>query len=186
MAERLTVVPDAITAGTSVEMTLTYADYPADGGWTLALLFNGPTANQLSVAGLTNGKSFNVTLSAANTVTLGTAAPPDGLGLHWTARLTNGTDIKDADEGDLLVYPDPTTAGAYHSQAEKDLTAIRAVLNGRITSDIEAYQIAGRAVTKIPIRDLIALRDSLERRVDAEKRPGIMGPTVLPRFVSTS
>ena len=43
------------------------------------------------------------------------------------------------------------------SHNKKMLDAIEAVLEGRITSDVEAYQIAGRQITKISITELEAL-----------------------------
>lgn len=189
VATRLTEVPGRINAGSSVELTLGWADYPADGGWSLKLYFNGPSANSVTIEGgsvVPNGKNFDVDISGANTATMGTSAPADGIGLKWIARLTKGSEIKDADEGDIIVDPNPATAGAYQSQAEKDLAAVNAVISGRITSDVESYQIGGRAVTKMGIRDLLALRSSLEAQVEAGKRGGSFGPTVLPRFVATS
>jgi hypothetical protein len=189
MASRLTEVPERINAGTSVELTLGYPDYPADDGWTLVLYFNGTTANSVTINGadvVANGKNFDVTITAAKTSTMGTGAPADGSGLKWIARVTKGSIIKDADEGDVIVDPDPATAGAYQSQAEKDLAAINAVIAGRITSDLESYQIGGRALTKTPLKNLLVLRSSLEARVNAEKRGGAFGPAVLPRFMPIS
>lgn len=44
------------------------------------------------------------------------------------------------------------------THAETMLQAIEAVLEGRITADIEQYSIAGRQITKIPVEELIKLR----------------------------
>lgn len=43
------------------------------------------------------------------------------------------------------------------THAETMKTAIEAVLEGRITSDIESYAIDGRQITKIPIQELTRL-----------------------------
>src|SRR6185503_14924678 len=99
MASRLTAIPDRINAGTSVEMTLGWSDYPADAGWTLKLHFSGPSANQVVIENaeiVQNGKMFDVTISAAKTTTMGAGAPSDGQRLHWAARVTNGALVKDA------------------------------------------------------------------------------------------
>jgi len=48
------------------------------------------------------------------------------------------------------------------------LAAIEAVLEGRITADVEAYTIAGRQITKIPIEQLLVLRDRYKSEVAAE------------------
>ena len=176
MATRLTAVPDRINAGTSVELTLGYTDYPADGGWTLKVYFNGPTANQVVIENaevVANGKMFDVSISAAKTTTMGTGAPANGLGLHWVARVTKTGVVKDADEGDIIVDPDPATAGAYQSQAEKELITVNAAITARLAGNgIESYQIAGRAATYYSLTDLYSIRSSLESIVNAQKRPG--------------
>ena len=56
------------------------------------------------------------------------------------------------------------------SHAKTMLDAIEAVLEGRITSDIEQYQIAGRQITKIPIRELKDLRQEYLSEYKKEQR----------------
>jgi hypothetical protein len=55
------------------------------------------------------------------------------------------------------------------SHAVKMLDAIEAVLEGRITSDVEQYSIAGRQITKIPISELLILHDRYKAAVAQEK-----------------
>lgn len=55
------------------------------------------------------------------------------------------------------------------SHARTMLGAIEAVLEGRITSDMEQYLIAGRQVTKIPISELIVLHSKYKRDVAREE-----------------
>ena len=45
------------------------------------------------------------------------------------------------------------------------ISAIETVISGRISSDVESYQIAGRSITKIPITELIPLRKELKREL---------------------
>lgn len=56
------------------------------------------------------------------------------------------------------------------THAETMLQAIEAVLEGRITADIEQYTIAGRSITKIPIEQLIKLHSHYAILVKLEKR----------------
>jgi hypothetical protein len=176
VATRLTEIPDRINAGTSAELTLGWSDYPADGGWSLSLYFNGPAANSVVINGadvVANGKVFDVTISATKTGTMGTAAPPDGIGLHWVARLTSGSLVKDVQEGDIIVDPDPVTAGAYQSQAEKELAQCNTVILARLNgSALDSWAIGSREGKYMPLQDLTALRASLEARVASEKTPG--------------
>lgn len=46
------------------------------------------------------------------------------------------------------------------THAETMLAKIEAVLEGRLDSDVESYTIAGRQITKIPVTELLALRDT--------------------------
>ena len=55
------------------------------------------------------------------------------------------------------------------NHASTMLTAIESVLEGRITSDIENYSIAGRQITKIPITELLVLRDRYKSEVQSEE-----------------
>ena len=58
---------------------------------------------------------------------------------------------------------------ADQTHAEIMLAKIEAVLEGRITADIENYQIAGRQITKIPIAELLVLRDRYRVEVKNQK-----------------
>jgi hypothetical protein len=58
---------------------------------------------------------------------------------------------------------------ARDTHASRMLTAIEAALEGRITSDMEQYSIAGRQITKIPVNELLVLRDKYKAEVQAEE-----------------
>lgn len=55
------------------------------------------------------------------------------------------------------------------SHATTMLAAIEAVLEGRIDSDVESYQIAGRQITKIPFSELREMRDYYKSEASREK-----------------
>jgi len=55
------------------------------------------------------------------------------------------------------------------SHNKKMLDAIEAVLEGRVTSDVEAYQIAGRSITKISITELKDLHAYYLGKVNQEE-----------------
>lgn len=54
------------------------------------------------------------------------------------------------------------------THAETMLANIEAVLEGRITSDVESYTIAGRQITKIPITELLTMRDKYRAERNGE------------------
>ncbi|AKU43294.1 hypothetical protein RCCRONUS_5 [Rhodobacter phage RcCronus] len=79
--------------------------------------------------------------------------------------------------GAFRVWPDLTTGGDTRSQARRLLDAINAVLEKRITKDVENYSIEGRALTRTPLEVLRSTRARLMREVAAEDaaaagRPG--------------
>jgi hypothetical protein len=55
------------------------------------------------------------------------------------------------------------------SKAETTLVAIDAVLEGKATADLQAYTVAGRAVTKMSVEDLLRLRARYLTLVQHEK-----------------
>lgn len=72
------------------------------------------------------------------------------------------------------------------THAYRMVTAIEAVLEGKVTADVASYSIAGRSITKIPIVELIELREKYRKEFENEvlafrgkKKP----KRVLNRFV---
>ena len=52
---------------------------------------------------------------------------------------------------------------------------VEAALAGRLTSDIQSYQIAGRSVNKIPISELLQIRGRLRAAIWRQNNPGQLG-----------
>ena len=80
-----------------------------------------------------------------------------------------------------------TAASDQRTHAEKSLALIEAALEGRWTSDVQAYQIHGRALTKIPVLELKKLRTQYRMEVWRERNPGKPFPGMqvtftLPRY----
>jgi len=75
------------------------------------------------------------------------------------------------------------------THAQTMLAAIEAVLEGRITADIEQYSIAGRSITKIPIAELLKLRSYYkaeavrEQRADMISSGEVLSTNVRVRFI---
>jgi hypothetical protein len=74
------------------------------------------------------------------------------------------------------------------STVKKTLDAIEAVLEGRASQDIMTYSIAGRQIAKIPIPDLLKLRDYYKREYASEQKAEALangigtGGKILARF----
>ena len=172
-----------------------HADYPNSESWTLEYDFVGVgillVAN-ITIAFQTSGDDQDhwlVTVAAATT-----AAIDDGRydlfkrfvgsGTHAGRTETIGRDGKlGGAPFSVSVREDPrvATAGLFQSHAEKTLALINTALEGRLTKDFESYQIAGRSISKIPVRDLYALRSRYAAAVRQE-RTGRIGRKVEVEF----
>lgn len=173
--QTLTQIPDQIEAGTSVEYTRSYTDFPANGGWTLKLHLKGAGAVDKDAVAV--GKDFKVTLTALETAGLVAGD------YEWRERVTDGTQVLTAAEGRLEILPDigAAAAGAIQSWEEKALAMVEKVIayksgagvtSGRLSADILEYEIAGRRVVKHDLLELLRIRDSLKSRIRARLHPG--------------
>lgn len=179
-SEFLSYIPALITAGTTVKFQRSFADYPASDGWSYTFYLTGPT-NLNVTAQVVNGV-FEVTLSATNTASL-TAGT-----YRYSGIVDKGGEKFEAERGVLEVQMDYTTAtaGAAQTHEEKTLSVIEAALSGRLTSDLESYQIAGRAVNKIPVKELLQLRGHYKALVWRQRNPGSVGVPVAVHFGSAN
>ena len=126
------------------------------------------------IAATASGASFSITLTAA--ITAGLAAGT----YQWSERVTKSGESYDAASGLVVVQANIATAiaGDLQSWEEKALVVVDAALLGRLTSDQQAFSIAGRAVTKIPITELLSIRTSLVAAVRSQRTPGKFGTSV--------
>jgi hypothetical protein len=159
MSTTLTAPPESLAGGTTLAYRRSHTAYPADQGWALELFVVGPEA--LRVAGVAAGSDFDVTLTAVET-----GALPAGT-YSWVERVTKGSEVYDAARGVIAITPNLATAGpgSLLSWEEKTLPIVEAAIAGQLTSGIADYQIGGRSVSKIPLKELIPLRSKLQDAV---------------------
>jgi hypothetical protein len=173
----LTAIPALLDAGTACTVRLAPEDYLASEGWVLTFHAQGRAA--LHVAAAADGDEHVLELSAADTATLISGR------YRWsvTAARVVGEDTEGpfpVAGGALLVRPDlaTATAGSLENPDEKALRMIRAVLEGRITADVEAYSLPdGNAVTGTPIESLVKLEAKYRRRIYRRNHPGMFAGT---------
>lgn len=55
------------------------------------------------------------------------------------------------------------------SFAEQMLLKVESLLLGKVDKDAQSYTVAGRSITKMPITELVQLRDKLKAEVEQEK-----------------
>lgn len=175
--ETLYALPASFNAGTSVTYYRAPADYPVADGWTLTLHLAG--AKRLDVTATQSGSYHQVTLTAEETakLTRGTYT--------WVERVSKGSEVYDHATGTVDVGLNLATAGDGDAQTENEvlLALVNARLRGRLTADMEAYTIRGRAISKIPFEQLRKFQTQLETAVAQERNPGTFSRPVSFRFV---
>lgn len=145
-------LPAEITAGLDFQAVVDLRDYPATE-WTARVLLRGPKSIDLTATADGNAHAF-----AADAAT--TAAWPPGA--YWySLRVSKGSNVLEADKGQLTVLPD--LAGAQdgfdgRTQNQIALDAINAVIAKRATMDQQRYTINNRELWRTPIADLLKLR----------------------------
>ena len=153
-------MPLSFAAGTTVKLTLSSAEYPADAAWTAKLYVAGRSVI-VPVVGVASGADFTFTLSATVTAALLPGA------YSWRVLATKSGEVYQADTGTVTVLQDLAQAGEGDAQsfAEKALMLVEARLLGRYLEDMESFQVAGRAVSQIPQKELLAVRDRLAEEI---------------------
>jgi hypothetical protein len=194
-------VPKLIDAGTTVRFHRSFGDFQASDGWAYTFYANGGSPpTKLAVPATTNadGQSFDIVIPADVTALTSPAVASLPAGRYTCSeRVTNATltpPEKHDPRGDdiqVKVEADVSTAaaGAFLSQMEQELAAINAVIAGRITADLQSYQITsggggGRSLVKIPITELYKIRGQLKNAVWRLGHPGELGPRVVIAFTN--
>lgn len=171
--------PTSYMAGTTAQWTRSFSDFPSSA-YSLVYYFAGP--DQFEVTATPNGDGYLVTLAANDT-----AEKPAGV-YQWRACAEAGSDSTlvryPVAFGTLTLTPNfaIVVGGALQDEDEKTLAVIEAALAGRLTADIQDYQIAGRVVTKIPIMELMTIRGVYAARVWRKRHPGQSYPSHAVRF----
>jgi hypothetical protein len=172
--------PTEITAGLSVNADIVSADFPAPD-WDVIAVLRGP--DQIDLMAVENGTAHRFVVDA--TTTSGWTA-----GLYAVQiRAVMGAEIYEIESGDLVVHADLSAVAGTHDprgHAQKVLTAIEAVIEGRATKDQDSYKINGRELVRTSIADLLELRKTYKAEVAALNSNGrhkrLLGRKVRVRF----
>lgn len=177
MAQELSALPESFAAGTTVKYRRRFIDHPADAGWTLTLHLAG--ASVLAKTAAADGDDFVVTIAAADTA--GAFTP----GLYkWVERVSKDGEVYEVAAGTVTVLPNlaEATEGSEQEWVERAIAALKAHIEGRLPAGMESYQIAGRAVSKIPVKEAVALLATFESRLARLKSPDFVTRPVLVSF----
>ena len=160
------------------------SDYPQSEGWSLKYELLGDSTLSISPTWQTSGDDLNHWLvSEAITDTDDLSPGTYRLIGRMVGSGTYSGREETIHESILTVIRDPRTAtpGDFQTHEERALVVIEAAIEGRLTKDMESYSIAGRSITKIPIRELLALRAKYRASVNSQ-RYGRIGRSVEVHF----
>lgn len=143
-------------------------DYPTDEYTaTYVARVTGGGASEIQIAGTASNGAYLFT--ADSTATAGY----DAGYYHWQLEIVRNSDsnriVVDRGAFDILVDLDVNNSDP-RIHAEKMLTKIESLLEGRADSDVSNYSIQGRSLTKLSIDELIKWRDYYNAEVGAMKR----------------
>ena len=165
---------EEFVAGDTFDQTVEVADYPASEGWTLkyslTARFATPTQLTIILTASTNADGVRYDLEEAPATTA--AWEP---GAYTWARWVEKSGARQTlnESGQLVIKSDPANTAQGHdgrTHAKKVLDAIEAVIENRATLDQENYTIAGRSLSRTPLKELQKLRADYKAEVDAEWR----------------
>jgi hypothetical protein len=136
----------------------------------------------VTVAGLANGGN-NVpgTISAMQEGPSGSFTITNATAVNEThaGSATGPQEVHDIRGDDLVINiePDAATspAGTFQTFEERTLAVLEAAISGNLTGGIQSYQIAGRAVSKYQMSELMKLRGMFRAAVWRQENPGKLG-----------
>jgi len=158
-----TLEPTEVRSGDTWTWQRSLSDYPA-GVWTLVYsLVN--SNGKITLTATASGADHLVSVAAATT-----AGYAPGT-YSAVGRVTSGAEAVTVWTGGIQVLPNVAAKTSYddRSHARKVLEAIEAVLENRATTDQQAVTIGDRSIEKMPIADLLKLRDSYKLEVASEE-----------------
>ncbi|GGX01468.1 hypothetical protein [Undibacterium macrobrachii] len=146
--------PTSVNAGDTVSWTKSLADYPASAGWQLTYTLINAT-HKITVDATASGADHLVQVTAA------TSAEWNAGTYAWQSRVSKAAEVYTVDSGNITVNPSFASQTTFdnRSHAVKTLEAIESTIEGRASSAVAEYEIAGRKLKYINPVELLKLRD---------------------------
>jgi hypothetical protein len=179
--------PAVVTAGDSIDFAWSSADYPAPTWSTTWRVIGAAAGLPLALSSAADGSGFRVTATAA--ATAGITVPARGLPATLIGFASAGAERFEVWRAPLQLRPNPATiTGDLRGHAAVTLAAIEALLEGKATKDQMSYRIGDRELSRIPIPELIQLRDYYVREKTREEDAAALAagmPRRAPRVIHT-
>lgn len=174
--------PEVLVAGDSWWWDKHLSTYLPSEGYGLKYSFSGPgVIADISAATSSDGDYFEVRENAADTAAF-------VAGTYQVAGYaTLSSDRFEIWRGTIHVRQNLDAINVpTKSHDETALEAINAAIEGRLTADMQDFQIGGRTVTHIPIEELLRLQGVYRRRVWRSRNSGGLSRPVEVTFAEPS
>jgi hypothetical protein len=163
-----------LIAGDTYKQNIYASEYDNTDGWEVVLKLVGPTGSPIPYSFTTtvvDATTYELRLGPEVTAAFGKGNYSYAL-VAMKDLLPSGTDEHTIESGVLEVElrADLNFDTDLRTHARKVLDAINAVIEGRATKDQESYTIAGRTLTRTPLRELLALQKTYEEKVMREEQ----------------
>lgn len=179
-------IPTRIVAGDSVSFLWESTDYPAPT-WASAWRLVGAGV-ALDFTETVEGAGHRITATAAATGALSVASVR-GLPCTLFGTVSAGLQRITVYAAPCTLMPNPlTVTGDQRGHAAATLAAINALLEGRATKDQKSYRIGDRELERIPVPELLQLRDYYQREARREEAAAALAsgmPRRHPRLLLT-
>lgn len=166
-----------LIVGDTLQFDTDVPDYPASDGYTLTYrLVPRVSGAAIEITASADGDTYEVNVAAATT-----AAWTAGE-YSWHSYVTLSGARYTVGQGQITLKPNPATMSAQdtRSHARKMLAAIEALLEGRSGSDIQAYTIHNRSITKMTVPELVKWRSYYQQQVRSEDAAASLANGVAP------
>lgn len=177
MATNVKQFPLTVIAGDTLKLTLVSSTYKTTDGFTLIVQLYGPSGNPTAYTYAQTGSPTYFTTISDTKIDFKLPASVTstfGVGAYTHSIIaTDGTDSYTIEAGQFDVAPRAAdlTDTDTRSHNVKMLESINATLENRATKDQQSYSIAGRSLSRIPIVELLQLRDYYAEKVNIERGP---------------
>lgn len=160
--------PLELVAGDTYKFLKSLSDYSIADGWALKYRIVGGLISLSKTASDNGDGNWLVTIAAADLVAA--VADTTARMIGWVEKAGERWTVYD---DYVRIKPNVATATAADLKTHevRTLEAIETVLEGRATADIEQYQLNGRAVTKIPVSELLKWRGIYRAIVWRQQNP---------------
>lgn len=177
MATNIQQFPRTVIAGDTLKASLETTTYKTSDGFTLIVQFYGPSSNPSAYTYAQTGSPTYFTTIDDTIVEIklpSSITSTFGVGAYTHSIIaTDGTDSYTIESGQFDVVPRAAdlTDTDTRSHNVRMLESINATLENRATKDQQSYSIAGRSLSRIPIVELLQLRDYYAEKVIIERGP---------------